>query len=140
MNVSSFKQYCATLNIRWTATRKEVLYVLWSAQKPLKAYEILDALLIVKPNSTPTTVYRSLIFFEETRVVHKIESIQAFTLCGEPEKRLPFEVLMVCHDCHKAIETYDANFHAFIQKMAIEKSFHLNQAVVELKGLCRMCL
>ena len=58
-----FTQYCSTLELKLTSLRKEVLYILWCAKKPLKAYEILDDLLKTKSNSTPPTVYRALLFF-----------------------------------------------------------------------------
>lgn len=60
---SLFVEYCSTLAIKLTALRKDVLYILWRAEKPLKAYEILENLLITKPNATPPSVYRALIFF-----------------------------------------------------------------------------
>jgi len=141
LNYSSlFKEYLITFPLRLTSLRKEVLYILWSANKPLKAYEILDSLLQTKPNSTPPTVYRALMFFISANVVHKIESIQSYTLCSEPEKHLPSEILMVCNDCHQVIEIYDANMRELVANIARNNNFHLKQDVIELKGSCRMCV
>ncbi len=135
-----FTQYCTTLELKLTSLRRDVLYVLWRATKPLKAYEILDALLKIKPNSTPPTVYRALEFFETNGLVHKIESIQCYTLCHEPCKQLPSEVLMVCGDCHQVVEVYDEGVRELFASLAGANDFQLRQNAVELKGTCRDCV
>lgn len=136
---ASFIQYCATLQLKLTSLRKEVFYVLWCATKPLKAYEILDNLLKIKPNSTPPTVYRALDFFEVNGLVHKIESIQSYTLCREPHKHLPSEVLMVCGGCHHVVEVYDDAVRDLFATLAGANYFQLRQDAIELKGTCRAC-
>lgn len=136
----SFTQYYEALELKLTSLRKDVLYILWCAQKPLKAYEILDSLLKVKSNSTPPTVYRALIFFLASGTVHKIESIQSYTLCCEPEKHLSSEVLMVCNSCHQVIEVGDAMVRTLVAKLAEAHHFQLKQDAIELKGTCKDCL
>lgn len=126
--------------MKLTSLRKDVLYVLWSAHKPLKAYEILDGLLKIKPNSTPPTVYRALEFFEANALVHKIESIQCYTLCCEPHKHLPSEILMVCGDCHQVSEIYDEGICALFTTLADANCFQLSQDAIELKGTCQRCI
>ena len=136
----SFIHYCATLQLKLTSLRKAVFYILWSADKPLKAYEILDNLLKIKPNSTPPTVYRSFEFFEANGLVHKIESIQCYTLCCEPHKQLPSEVLMVCGDCHQVVEVYDEAVQNLFALLANANRFELRQDAIELKGTCQACI
>jgi len=136
---TDFIDYCTTLTQKFTSLRKEVLYILWSVKKPLKAYEILDSLLKTKSNSTPPTVYRTLDFLASHGIVHKIESIQSYTLCREPEKHLFSEVLMVCNNCHQVIEIYDSTLQALVTQIATNNNFKLGQDTIELKGLCRLC-
>jgi Fur family zinc uptake transcriptional regulator len=136
---AAFIDYCKTLNIKLTSSRKEVLYILWRAGKPLKAYEILDNLLNTKPNSNPPTVYRALQFFLTEGIAHKIESIQSYTLCSEPEKHLPTEVLMVCNQCHQVREVYNPEVRNLIAQIAYDHQFYLKQDAIELKGLCNPC-
>ena len=136
---TSFLEFCATLKLRLTSSRKEVLYILWQAQKPLKAYEILDNLLRIKPHSKPPTIYRTLEYFVRNGAAHKIESIQSFTLCGEPEKHLSSEALMVCHYCHNVVEIYDAALRDVVVKLAKIHHFKLHQDAIELKGTCEKC-
>ena len=133
--ISYFKQLPMTL----TSLRKAVLFVLWEAQKPLKAYDILDVLVKIKPNMTAATVYRALDFFIHVGLLHKIESIQSYTLCSAPEKHLPSEILMVCHVCHQVREVYDASLRMLLTQLALNSAFQLSQDVIELRGLCVDC-
>lgn len=136
----NFVEYCTTLGLKLTSLRKAILYILWAAAKPLKAYEILNHLLHTKPNSTPPTVYRILEFLASHGIVHKIESIQSYTLCCEPEKQLFSEVLMVCNGCHQVIEVYDAQVQSLVKQLAERSHFTLGHDAIELKGMCRQCL
>ena len=134
-----FIDYCNSIETRLTSLRKSILYILWHIEKPLKAYEILNELIQIKFNSKPPTVYRVLDFFVECGVVHKIEFIQSYTLCREPKKHLPSEVLMVCSRCHSVKEAYDKALITLIQNLSSENAFKLGQDTIELKGICYPC-
>jgi len=134
-----FIDYCASIDSRLTSLRKSILYILWHIDRPLKAYEILNELVQIKQNSQPPTVYRVLDYFVDCGVVHKIESIQSYTLCHDPKKHLPSEILMVCNRCHGVREVYDNDMITLIQKISRENFFALGQDVIELKGLCSPC-
>ncbi len=136
---ASFIDFSAKLGLRLTSLRKEVLYILWEAGKPLKAYEILESLSKVKLNSQPPSVYRALDFFVLKGIVHKIESIQSYTLCCEPLKQLSCEVLMVCNQCHQVIEVHDPQVQDVVLNLTKIKKFSLNQDIIELKGTCEAC-
>ncbi len=137
----SFLTYCNKLNLKLTSLRKEILFILWSNDnKPLKAYEILESLLKTKLNATPPNVYRTLDFFVENGAIHKIESIQSYTICCEPIKRLFTEILMVCNLCHNVIETYDNAIHDLFKQISSQNYFSLTTNAIELKGTCKTCL
>ena len=69
-----FLDYCESIGTRrLTSIRKSVLFILWHIDKPLKAYEILDALLERKQHSQAATVYRVLDYLVTMGIVHKIE-------------------------------------------------------------------
>ncbi|MBA2710203.1 MAG: transcriptional repressor [Tatlockia sp.] len=136
---ASFLSYCSTMGLKITSLRKSVLFILWNTNKPLKAYEILDNLLKIKKNAKPPTVYRVLDYFVDYGVIHKIESIQSYTLCCEPEKHYSSEVLMVCNDCHQVKEIYDDSMHSLVQKLSKEHLFHLGKGAIELRGICEKC-
>lgn len=136
---SLFLDYCASIDYRLTSLRKSILFILWHIEKPLKAYEILHELLLIKPNSKPPTVYRVLDYLVACGVVHKVESIQSYTLCHEPKQKLPSEILMVCSRCHRVREVYDKGMRALVQKLSLDNLFHLGQDAIELKGCCQVC-
>ncbi|MFZ4077468.1 MAG: Fur family transcriptional regulator [Legionellaceae bacterium] len=140
MYPAEFIVYYKTLEVTLTSLRKAVLFSLWGAQKPLKAYDILESLLKIKPGSTAVTVYRVLSFFMSAGIVHKIESIQSYMLCREPDRQLPSEVLMVCHMCHQVKEIYDEYVLKLVKELTIKSHFHLSQETIELRGLCSGCL
>ncbi|GGI92033.1 transcriptional repressor [Legionella impletisoli] len=139
MSSASFVQFCSTLGLRLTSLRREVLFILWQAQKPMKAYEVLQQLLKSKPNAKPPSIYRALDFFLSQGIVHKIESIQSFTLCCEPDKQLVSEVLMVCDHCRQVTEMHDQTLQLLVLKLAEAHAFKLRQDVIELKGTCQQC-
>jgi Fur family zinc uptake transcriptional regulator len=136
---SSFIDYCTKLELKFTSMRKEVLFILWGAEKPLKAYEILDSLSKIKVNTQPPSVYRALDFFVANGVVHKIESIQCYTLCCEPLKHLYAEVLMVCNQCHQVTEICDPQVQEMVLKLTNDNGFTFQQDIIELKGICQRC-
>jgi len=139
MYSDAFLDYCALIDHRLTSLRKSVLFILWHVQRPLKAYEILNQLLQIKQNSTPPTVYRVLDYFVACGLVHKIESIQSYTLCHDPKQHMPSEILMVCNNCHQVSETYDPAIRSLVQNLSGQHGFHIGQDAIELKGLCRAC-
>ncbi|WP_133130998.1 transcriptional repressor [Legionella yabuuchiae] len=135
----SFAQFSSTLGLKLTSLRREVLFILWQAEKPMKAYDVLEQLLKSKPNAKPPSIYRALDFFLSQGVVHKIESIQSYTLCCEPDKQLVSEVLMVCDHCRQVTEMHDPTLQALVLTLTEAHAFKLRQDVIELKGLCKQC-
>jgi Fur family zinc uptake transcriptional regulator len=135
----TFIEYFKQLPVTLTSLRKAVLFSLWDAKKPLKAYDILEYLLVIKPNMTAATVYRVLDFFMNAGLLHKIESIQAYTLCAAPELHHPSEMLMVCDMCHQVIEVYDASLRKLLTELTANAAFQLSKDVIELKGHCNQC-
>jgi len=134
-----FIDYFKKLPIRLTSMRKAVLYVLWSANKPLKAYDLVELLGVMQHTVTPATVYRTLDFFISHGLLHKIESIQSYTLCSALEKKWPQELIMVCQLCHQIIEVCDVDFRTLLTRLTDQFAFILNQDSIELHGLCRKC-
>lgn len=136
---AAFLDFCSTIKYRLTSLRKQILYILWCSEKPLKAYDILQQLLQSQANAKPPTVYRVLDYFVALGCVHKIESIQSYALCHEPEKKYHCELLMVCGQCHAVTEVYDPEVHTLVEQLSIKHQFVLNPGVIEIKGQCQSC-
>src|ERR1700709_1374968 len=73
--------YCRERGQKLTPIRKTVLELLLSAGRATKAYTLLDEMRAMHPNASPPTVYRALDFLLSAGLIHRIESINAFTVC-----------------------------------------------------------
>lgn len=134
-----FLTYCKRLSLTMTSLRKAVLFALWNTNKPLKAYDILERLSDSQPKATATALYRALGFFVTAGVVHKIDSIQSYALCGKEEAHTCFELFMVCSVCHEVHEVHDVAVREAVQQLALRSDFHVSDDPIELRGLCTRC-
>ena len=68
------------------ANHEQVYRVLRSARGPMTAYQILDA---VRPKgiSAPPTVYRALNRLMRDGLAHRLESMNAYVACADPQDR-----------------------------------------------------
>ncbi len=136
---SAFVLYAKRLPFTMTSLRKAVLFALWDTKKPLKAYDILERLSNDKPHTTATALYRALGFFVIAGVVHKIESIQSYALCGKEETDTCSELFLVCSACHEVREVQDFSARQEIQQLALQSDFHVSDDPIEVRGLCTIC-
>src|SRR5699024_7737219 len=72
---------CRPQGRRLTPMRRRVLELVWNSHKPVKAYDLLEAIRSNRNNAAPITVYRALDFLQEAGLVHRIESLNAFVGC-----------------------------------------------------------
>ena len=135
----AFVMYCKRLSLTMTSLRKAVLFALWDTDKPLKAYDILERLSESQPNATATALYRALGFFVAAGVVHKIDSIQSYALCGKEEAHVCSELFMVCSECNQVHEIQDRLVRKAVQQLALENNFYVSDDPIELRGLCASC-
>src|SRR5271157_4247550 len=80
------------------ANHEQVYRVLRSANGVMTAYEILDA---VRPKgiSAPPTVYRALNRLMRDGLAHRLESMNAYVACADPQHRHETAIFAICHDC-----------------------------------------
>ena len=138
-----FLVYCRGFSLTLTSLRKTVLYVLWQAEKPLKAYHILEHLQDEQPNATAAAIYRILAFFVTAGVVHKIDSIQSYALCNQhnisSSATACSEVFMVCAMCRSVCEIQDVMIRNAAIQLAGLNAFQLSLDPIELRGICKTC-
>lgn len=119
--------------------RQLVLEALEQAEKPMGAYELLEGL---KPEGfrSPLQVYRALDQLIEDGIVHRIESLSAFSLCSHRECAGEGHMAFaICTNCGKADELHDPNLDRVLRRLARSSGFRANGATVELSGLCGTC-
>lgn len=84
---------CESRGTQLTELRRRVLELVWSSHEPIGAYRILEQLDRPLPGqmrgkarrAAPPTVYRALDFLIEQGLVHRIESLNAFVGCDQPQ-------------------------------------------------------
>lgn len=114
-----------------------VLSYLRGCDRPLSAYEILEGLR-ADGVSASTTVYRALEKLLEAGKVHRIESLNAWTVCcGSHDGKTP--VFAICDDCGNVTEHIDADFANSIASLSKRTGFAPNHSVLEIHGRCSDC-
>lgn len=132
------ERLCAGRGVNLTKVRRRVLELIWGSHEPVGAYHLLDQLKLDGFNSAPPTVYRALDFLLEQRLIHRLESRNAFIGCTEPDHPHQGQYL-ICDACGTVTEVEDAGMAEALATLASRQGFRLKQATVELTGLCRQC-
>ena len=129
---------CEERGVRLTPLRKRVLELIWSGHKPLGAYEILDILRTERRGPVPPTVYRALDFLLRNGLVHRIESLNSFVGCPNPDSHHGGQFL-ICRSCGMTGELNDSRIDDAILKSAAKAGFAVGRRTIEIEGLCPHC-
>lgn len=133
------ERICDENGARLTDLRRRVLELVWSRHKPISAYEVLDLLKSDRSGAAPPTVYRALDFLLEQGLIHRIESLNAFIGCVNPEEdhRGGF---FICSSCRAVDELRDCRpLRDAIRSEADERGFVVTTSMIEVIGLCPAC-
>jgi len=129
---------CWQKGVRLTPLRRRVLELVWSGHRPLGAYDILNSLKTDRLGAAPPTVYRTLGFLRQQGLVHRIESLNAFVGCPDPDTPHGGQFL-ICLGCGLAAELNDNAVDLAILKSAAAAGFAVGRKVIEIEGLCPHC-
>ncbi|MGI9354381.1 MAG: Fur family transcriptional regulator [Rhizobiaceae bacterium] len=122
-------------------TRNQALvYDTLEKQKgPLSAYDILERLR-GDGLRAPLQIYRALDKLAGQGRVHRLESLNAFVACREPEccanKAVAFTI---CDKCHDVAEIANDRLARSLRTIAGHDGFSMQNAAIELHGLCNDC-
>ncbi|MCY4150930.1 MAG: transcriptional repressor [Aestuariivita sp.] len=114
-----------------------VFEFLKSQRRPLTAYEILDALQ-EDGMTAATTVYRALTKLIADRRVHRIESLNAYTVCCKPNHS-ETPVFEICDACGNVTEHVGTAIARDIAEVSSGSGFSPEHSIIEIRGLCRSC-
>lgn len=130
---------CRTRGVRLTNIRRSVLELVWQSHRPIGAYAILEGLQQRRGGPVaPPTVYRALDFLLEQRLIHRVESLNAFVGCDHPgEQHAP--QFLICSDCGRAAELDSQPLLNAIGKAADRAGFAVDHVAVEVSGQCPEC-
>jgi Fur family zinc uptake transcriptional regulator len=116
--------------------------LLAGAEKPLSAYDVIDALR-GQGRLAPPTVYRALQKLIDEGLAHRLETRNAYvacrTACGEGHVRAHRAGFMICRVCGRAQEFGDAEVEALLARTAARKNFAAERVAIEIQGLCADC-
>lgn len=89
---------------------------MFNSNEPLGAYQILEKLKKKRDNAEPPTVYRVLAWLVETKIIHRIETQNAYVICSSRKHNIEnhHTILMLCKNCLKSYEIED---QAFLKSM-----------------------
>ena len=136
--LSKAKEHCRLNKLRLTPRRQQVLEILLRSHQPMGAYDILAELH--EPDSkeklAPPMVYRALEFLQSQKLIHRLESRNAYIGCQHPG-HLKASQFLICRDCDRVAELAVADSSLFNQANQI--GFEVDHSVVEITGLCSRC-
>lgn len=130
---------CRERGLRLTALREQVLRLIAAAERPVKAYALLDLMRDARGPVAPPTVYRALDFLLENGFIHKLESINAFVGCHHPRHQhsVPF---LICKRCLATVEMEDEAVTRLLLEQARALGFEPHAQTLEVHGLCADCV
>lgn len=136
-------EYCQQNQLSLTPLREHVLDIILTEKGVIKAYQVL-AKMQGKSQTivAPPTVYRTLDFWADAGVLHKIDAINGYIVCRhrhEHEKSTSTPFILVCRTCGAVFEyglpdLWEQLHHALQQKHFIPDTDH-----VVLTGICQKC-
>ena len=131
-------KFCSEKKYRFTEPRQKVLKIIASSKKPIKAYEILDKLGKVMKNPKPPTAYRAIEFWNKSNFIHRIESLNAYSIC-EAEHLHKGSQFLICDDCGKVIESHFSELPVILKENLTNNAFTPSKWNIEINGKCNQC-
>jgi Fur family zinc uptake transcriptional regulator len=131
-------ELCARRGARLTRLRRRVLELVWQSHAAVKAYDLLAALGRKGGSAKPPTVYRALDFLMAHGLVHRLESLNAYVGCPQPDAPHDGQFL-ICNACGNVSEFEARAIQTAIEVQAAGSDFAVEQRTVEVRGVCRGC-
>lgn len=128
---------CQRSGARLTRLRRQVLAVLFEAEGPLTAYELLDRLRAER-SATAAGVYRSLDFLLAHGLAHRLDSRKAFIACIQPDHPHVSQFL-ICRRCGTTVEIDDDRIASVVSEWSHRLGFEVEAEMLEVSGSCSKC-
>ena len=132
------EQLCLRIDARFTPLRRRVLELVWASHKPVGAYQLLESLRNEGLGSAPPTVYRALEFLLEHRLIHRVESLNAYVGCSHLGD-IHRGIFLICRKCGNAEEMGDGTLGEGMLAMARARGFDVSDVTLEIAGTCAPC-
>jgi Fur family zinc uptake transcriptional regulator len=140
--VAAVEAICAVRGLRLTVPRRRALEILLEGHRALGAYEVLARMSAEGLGAHPPVAYRALDFLVEHGFAHRIEGLNAFVACPNPDSRHR-PAFMVCRRCRAVAESEvkgDMDVDGGpLGTSASQLGFRIERTVVEAEGVCPAC-
>lgn len=122
-----------------TRNQNLVFGALEKAAAPMSAYSILDELRS-EGLRAPLQIYRALEKLIDTGLVHRLESLNAFVVCAQPDcHRHELAAFAICDQCSHVSEFSDAEVESRLRNWADTENFAASRTTIEIRGMCKDC-
>lgn len=132
------EQACKAHGSRLTPIRRKILELIWESHKPIKAYDLLAQLSTDDFVEKPPTVYRALQFLMDNKLIHRIESCNAYIGC-EHEHEEQDSKFFICVACHEVEELFEPTLNRALSETSKKQGFIPSQFNLEIHGTCARC-
>ena len=135
---------CQQQGARLTDLRQQVLVLIWQSHRPLGAYTLMDMLAEASSRRVaPPTVYRALEFLLDLGLIHRINSLNAYIGCSDPQshqqQRQSINYFVICRQCQDSREIIDKPLAQQIYQASSHDGFEPQQQWLEVSGICAEC-
>ena len=129
---------CREAGLLFTALRRRVLGEHATAGRPLGAYDLVERLGRER-RVAPISIYRTLDFLIEARLVHRIATRNTFLPCHHAHAPHDDTVFLVCTRCGNVDEVVSPEATGGLAGTAEAAGFKPAGRAVELEGECADC-
>lgn len=130
---------CQERGVQLTPIRQQILALIWSDHKAVKAYDLLDRIKPLQSGAKPATVYRALDFLIEQGLIHRIESLNAFIGCTCPDHQHEL-LLLICKQCNEVEERSAPDVMRSLTAEIKHANFIAQNKAIEIHGVCNKCV
>ena len=123
--------------LRWTPQRRLLLNVLAGSSGHVTASELLERCRDADPQTTPSTVYRTLDVLEDLGLVrhaHGADGREEFHVLPEREHGH-----LTCTECGQTWEIDEAEARDLVGTLAGRRGFEVDLSHLSVVGRCREC-
>jgi Fur family ferric uptake transcriptional regulator len=135
---TTVRQQLKARGLRWTPQRRLLLNVLSESTGHVTAADLIERCRVADPQTTPSTVYRTLDVLEELGVVrhgHAADGREEFHVLPTKEHGH-----LQCRNCGRSWEIDEAEANGLISTLQARRKFAVDLSHLAIVGTCANCM
>ena len=136
--IQNAEEICLKFSLNFTPIRKKVLEIISSNHKPSRAYDLLAKLRDAGLSDKPPTIYRALDFLIENKIVHKLNTINAYVACFDEESE-EISCFLICEMCQEIEEFHNKNLSKVLTNIGKKRGITIKNLNLEIGFKCQEC-